>query len=62
MERPTCYTIWNFRDARKYLGKKSTETIAHEYTTNELNYCSGLLYGLLGCQIQNLKPIQKAGR
>ena len=31
---------------RKYLDKKSAETLIHAFVTSRLDYCNSLLYGL----------------
>ena len=40
------YYLYNIRRIRKYLSRRSTETLIHAFVSNRIDYCNSLLYGL----------------
>ena len=54
----TC--ILNIRRIRKYLSRRSTETLIHAFVSGRVDYCNSLLYGLPAYQLNKLQRVQNA--
>ena len=54
------YYIYNIRQIRKYLSRKSTEILVHAFITSRLDYCNGLSYELPDCLLNKLQRVQNA--
>ena len=52
------FHLHNIRRIRKYLSRDSTEKLIHAFVSNRLDYCNGLLYGLLKNLISKLQRVQ----
>ena len=45
------YYLYNIRRIRKYLFRRSTETLIHAFVSSRVDYCNSLLYGLATYQL-----------
>ena len=54
-----CYR-YNIRRIRKYLSRRSTETLIHAFVSSHVDYCNSLLYGLPAYQLNKLQRVQNA--
>ena len=45
---------------RKYLSRRSTETLIHAFVSSRVDYCNSLLYGLPAYQLDKLLRVQNA--
>ena len=54
------YYIYNIRRIRNYLSRQSAEILVHAFISSRLDYCNGLLYGLLDCLLNKLQRVQNA--
>ena len=54
------YHLHNLRCIKKYLSRDSLITLVHDFITNRLDYCNGLLFGLPKAQIAKLLCVQNA--
>ena len=54
------YYLYNIRRIRKYLSRRSTETLIHAFVTSRVDYRNSLLYGLPAYQLNKLQGIQNA--
>ena len=54
------YYLYNFRQIRKYLSNKSTESLVHAFVSGRLCFCNSLLYGLPNCSLIKLQRVQNA--
>ena len=54
------YYIYNIRRIRNCLSRQSTEILVHAFISSRLDYCNGLLYGLLDCLLNKLQRVQNA--
>ena len=50
---------YNIQHIRNYLSQKSTETLIHVFISSCLDYCNGLLYGLLYSSLHKLQHVQR---
>jgi len=50
----------NIRRIRKYLSRRSTETLIHAFFSSRVDYCNSLLYGLPAYQLHKLQRVQNA--
>ena len=53
------YYLYNIR-IRKYLSRRSTETLIHAFVSSRVDYCNSLLYGLPAHQLNKLQRVQNA--
>ena len=56
----TFYYLYNIRSIRKYLSRRSTETLIHAFVSGRVDYCNSLLYGLPAYQLNKLQRVQNA--
>ena len=54
------YCLYNIRRIRKYLSRRSTETIIHAFVSSRVDYCNSLLYGLPAYQLNKVQRVQNA--
>ena len=54
------YYLYNIRRIRKYLSRRSTETLIHAFVSSRVDYCNSLLYGLPAYQLNKLQRVQNA--
>ena len=54
------YYLYNIRRIRKYLSRRSTETLIHAFVSSRVDYCNSLLYGLPAYQLNKLQRVQSA--
>ena len=54
------YFLYNIRRIRKYLSRRSTETLIHAFVSSRIDYCNSLLYGLSTYQLNKLQRAQNA--
>ena len=54
------YYLYNIRRIRKYLSRRSTETLIHAFVSSRVDYCNSLLYGLPTYQLHKLQRVQNA--
>ena len=54
-----CY-LYNIRKIRKFLLRRSTETLIHAFVSSRVDYCNSLLYGLPAYQLNKLQRVQHA--
>ena len=54
------YYLYNIRRIRKYLSRRSTETLIHSFVSSRVDYCNSLLYGLPAYQLNKLQRVQNA--
>ena len=54
------YYLHNIRRIRKYLSRRSTETLIHAFVSSRVGYCNSLLYGLPTYQLNKLQRVQNA--
>jgi hypothetical protein len=54
------FHLYNISRIRKYLSRKTTETLVHAFVNSRLDYCNALLYGLPNCLIPKLQHVQNA--
>ena len=54
------YYLYNIRKIRKYLLRRSTETLIHAFVSSRVDYCNILLYGLPAYQLNKLQRVQNA--
>ena len=52
------YYLYNIRRIRKYLSRRSTETLIHAFVSSRVDYCNSLLYGLPAYQLNKLQRVQ----
>ena len=53
------FHFYNIQHIRNYLSQKSTETLIHVFISSCLDYCNGLLYGLLYSSLHKLQHVQR---
>ena len=56
----TFYYLYNIRRIRKYLSRRSTETLIQAFVSSRVDYCNRLLYGLPAHQLNKLQRVQNA--
>ena len=54
------YYLYNIRHIRKYLSRRSSETLIHAFITSTLDYYNSLLYGLPKYQLSKLQRVMNA--
>ena len=54
------YYLYNIRRIRKYLSRRSTETLIHAFVSSRVDYCNSMLYGLPAYQLNKLQRVQDA--
>ena len=54
------YYLYNIRRIRKYLSRRSSETLIHVFVSSRVDYCNTLLYGLPAYQLNKLQRVQNA--
>ena len=54
------YHLFNIRNIRKHLTRKSAEKINHAFVTSRLDYCNSLFFGLPDSQLGKLQRVQNA--
>ena len=54
------FHIYNIRRIRKYLSRKTTESLVHAFVSSKLDFCNSLLYGLPDVHIAKLQRVQNA--
>ena len=54
------YYLYNIRRIRKYLSRRSTETLIHAFVSTRVDYCNSLLYGPPAYQLNKLQRVQNA--
>ena len=54
------FHIYNIRRIRKYLSRKTTESLVHAFVSSKLDFCNSLLYGLPDVHIAKLQKVQNA--
>ena len=54
------YYLYNIRRIRKYLSRRSTETLIHAFVSSRVDYCNSLLYSLPAYQLNKLQRVQNA--
>ena len=54
------YYLNNIKRIRKYLFRRSTETLIHAFVSSGVDYCNSLLYGLPAYQLHKLQRVQNA--
>ena len=54
------FHIHNIRRIRKYLSRKTTESLVHAFVSSKLDFCNSLLYGLPDVHIAKLQRVQNA--
>ena len=52
--------LYNIRRIRKYLPRRSTETLIHALVSSRVDYCNSRLYGLPAYQLNKLQRAQNA--
>ena len=52
--------LYNIRRIRKYLSRRSTETLIHSFVSRRVDYCDSLLYGPPAYQLNKLQRVQNA--
>ena len=52
--------LYNIRRIRKYLSRRSNETLIHSFVSGRVDYCNSLLYGPPAYQLNKLQRIQNA--
>ena len=50
----------NIRNIRKYLDRKSIESLVHAFITSKLDYCNSLLIGITDGRLRKLQRLQNA--
>ena len=56
----TFFWLHNVKRIRKFLAKDKLEMVLYVFVTSRIDYCNGLLYGLLDCVITKLQIVQNA--
>ena len=51
---------YNIRRIRKYLSRKTTESLVHAFVSSKLDFCNSLLYGLPDVHIAKFQRVQNA--
>ena len=54
------FHIYNIRRIRKYLSRKTTESLVHAFVSSKLDFCNSLMYGLSEVHIAKLQRVQNA--
>ena len=54
------YYLYNIRRIRKYLSRRSTETLIHAFVSSRVDYCNSLLYGSPAYQLKKVQRVQNA--
>ena len=54
------FHIYNIRRIRKYLSRKTTESLVHAFVSIKLDFCNSLLYDLPEVHIAKLQRVQNA--
>ena len=52
--------LYNIKRIRKYLSRRSIETLIHSFVSSRVDYCNSLLYGPLAYQLNKLPRVQNA--
>ena len=52
--------LYKIRRIRKYLSRRSTETLIHSFVSRRVDYCDSPLYGLPAYQLNKLQRVQNA--
>ena len=54
------YYLYNIRTIRKYLSRRSVESLIHAFVSSRVDYCNSLLCGLPAYQRNKLQKVQNA--
>ena len=54
------FILFNLRKIRKYLNRKSAESVIHAFVTSRIDYCNSLLIGCSKHCINKLQRVQNA--